>query len=386
MLSENATKGGYPMAGSMTYKGSGVSYLGLDGFKRLAQSAAATTAHNIQNFGIKEVSLSRGESVYLIQTPFGHIAFLVEGLGTKNLVADALINQRRKRGLKIQTTFYDHIGHCLAATILNDMATSGVPPLSLAMHLAVGDAKWFSDRRRVREFIGGWTMACNLAGCTFGPGETPALPGMIMPEVAELSGAGVGWLPSPKKPIVPDIHDGDAIVMLESSGVNANGLSLARRIADKLPDGFLTKMSDGREYGEALLDKTNIYTKLVERCLSSGVAVSSVINITGHGWRKLMRDPRSFRYHIMRLPSERPIFRFMKEQGPVAVEEMYGTFNMGADYALYVHPGDVSLAIRIARELGFVAFHAGTVRANTTKDVFIEPLGLRLPGGSLAIR
>ena len=38
------------------------------------------------------------------------------------------------------------------------------------------------------------------------------------------------------------------------SGVQTNGLSLCRALADRVPQGYLAKIDDGRTYGEALLD------------------------------------------------------------------------------------------------------------------------------------
>ena len=44
----------------------------------------------IRRLGVSEVEMSRGESAYLIETTDSYLAHVEEGLGTKNLVADAL--------------------------------------------------------------------------------------------------------------------------------------------------------------------------------------------------------------------------------------------------------------------------------------------------------
>ncbi|MDP3244465.1 MAG: hypothetical protein Q8M83_02260, partial [bacterium] len=74
----------------MTYAGAGVSYETMDPFKRAAQLAGRETAQNIKRLGFSEFVPSRGESAFLIETPDGYLAHVEEGLGTKNLVADAM--------------------------------------------------------------------------------------------------------------------------------------------------------------------------------------------------------------------------------------------------------------------------------------------------------
>ncbi len=62
-----------------------------------------------------------------------------------------------------------------------------------------------------------------------------------------------------------------------------------------MPMGLRSKLSDGRTYGEALLDPRMIYVPLVEDCLNEGVEIHYAVNITGHGWRKLMRATQPIR-------------------------------------------------------------------------------------------
>lgn len=369
---------------NLTYAGTGVDYDAMDPFKRLAQLAARETADNITrdflSFGsFREFEPSRGESAYLIQMPDAFLALVVEGLGTKNLVADAMYELTGK-------TYYDHIAQCAVAMIVNDMITLGASPLSVAMHLAVGTSAWFNDEARSRDLVKGWKEACNLARCTYGPGETPTLKGVVFPEAIELSGSAIGIVQPKSRLITGRIQDGDAIIMVESSGIHANGLTLARKIAEKLPQGYLTKLSDGRSYGEALLDPTHIYVGLMEDWITAGVGIHYAVNITGHGWRKLMRDVAPFTYVIETLPPQLPIFDFIQEHGPVDDKEAYGNLNMGAGFAIYVHHADVSKALEVSRRLfGLKAIVAGYITEGE-KQVLIKPKGLVYTGDTLAVR
>lgn len=373
----------------MTYAGTGVDYDAMDPFKRLAQQAARETAGNINRLNggeFREFEPSRGESAYLIEAAEGYFAHVEEGLGTKNLVADAMYALTGK-------SYYDQIAQCTVAMIVNDLVTLGALPLSVAMHLAVGTSDWFNDKKRTGDLVTGWKNACNLARCTWGGGETPTLKGVVVPEAVVLSGSAIGIVKPKKRLIAGPILHGDAIVIIESSGIHANGLTLARRIAYKIAHeagtgpntGYLKKLSDGRTYGETLLDPTNIYVGLVEDCFNAGVNVHSAVNLTGHAWRKLMRATMPFAYMIDTLPTQRPIFDFLQQHGPVDNTEAYGNLNMGAGFALYVTEAEASQVIDVAKQLGLRAFVAGHIE-NGDKKVVIKPKGLTFAGDTLAIR
>lgn len=367
---------------SMTYAGTGVNYDAMDPFKRMAQLAARETAGNIARLNgseFREFEPSRGESAYLIEAAESYLAHVEEGLGTKNLVADAMYDLTGK-------SYYDHIAQCTVAMIVNDLVTLGALPLSVAMHLAVGTSDWFNDEKRTGDLVTGWKKACDLARCTWGGGETPTLKGVVVPEAVVLSGSAIGIVKPKERLIIGKITHGDVIVIVESSGIHANGLTLARKIADKLPPGgYLTKLSDGRSYGEALLDPTRIYVGLVEDCLDAGVDIHYAVNITGHGWRKLMRATQPFSYMIDTLPTQLPIFSFIQEHGPVDDDEAYGNLNMGAGFALYVTESDVEKVLGVAQQLGLRALAAGHIE-NGDKKVVIKPKGLEYAGETLAVR
>lgn len=370
----------------MTYASTGVVYEDLDPFKRMAQVAARETAKNLSAGSYRrdrpnftEVSESRGESVYLQESARNYWAHLEEGLGTKNLVADAMYKLTGR-------SYYDNIGQDCVAMIVNDMITLGARPLSIAMHCAVGSSDWFKDEVRSRDLINGWKHACDLAQCAWGCGETPALRGVVMPEAVVLSGSAMGVIEPKKRRIMGNIQDGDAIVIIESNGIHANGLTMARKIADELPDGYLTKLPDGRTYGDTLLDPTHIYVQAVERCLNVNVDIHYAVNITGHGWRKLMRSKKPFAYIIEKLPAQLPIFDFIQEYGNVDEREMYGNFNMGAGFALYVPESHVYKVLQVTESLGLTAFRAGYIKHGTEKEVVIKPKGLVYTGDTLAVR
>ncbi len=364
----------------MTYAGSGVDYGALDPFKRRAQLAGRATAGEMNRLGMTEVSASRGESAYLIETPDSFLAHVEEGLGTKNLVADAMYRLVPTR------SHYDSIAQDTVAMIVNDMITVGALPLAVAMHLGAGSSEWFHDERRAADLVEGWRRACMLARCTWGGGETPTLSGIVETATVVLAGSAIGVVKPKERLIRGNIQPGDAIVMFASSGIHANGLTLARAVAERAAHGFLTPLSDGRLYGEALLDPTHIYVGVVEDCLNRGVDMHYAVNITGHGWRKLMRSPEPFAYVIDNVPVPQPVFDFIQATGNMGDAEAYGNLNMGAGFAIYVPEKDVATVLDVAQSFPFKAVRAGHVEKSPTSRVVIAPKGLEFSAETLRVR
>lgn len=363
----------------LTYAGSGVNYDAMDPFKKLCQKAAITTAPNLKRYGLVEVPASRGESCYLMEAPDFFLGHVEEGLGTKNLIADAMF-------ANVDKTYYDNIAQDTVAMIVNDLITVGALPFSVAMHLAVADSQWFECQKRVDDLIKGWVNACRLARCTWSGGETPTLKDVILPGAAMLGGSAVGVIGNKTNLIKGDIEPGDLIVIIYSNGVHANGLTLCRKIAGNLADGYLTKLPNGRTYGATLLDPTHIYVPIVAECQREKIKIKYAVNVTGHGWRKLMRHNGNFSYIIEEIPIPGPIFDFIQKNGPVDDQEAYGNFNMGAGFVLYVRPEDAPKVFKIARQQGMDALVAGHIEASPTKKVVIQPKNITFEAKSMDIR
>lgn len=366
--------------GGLSYEQTGVDYDRLDAFKRACQKAAAQTTGALSAHGFSEPKGIRGESAYLIESPDEYLAHVEEGLGTKNLIADAMLKLTGK-------SFYRNIGIDTVATIVNDLITTGAMPISVAMHAAVGDAEWFADPRRSDELAAGFAEGCLAANAVWGGGETPTLRGIVDPSTIVLAGSALGWIRPKSLRIEGDVRDGDAIVLVASSGVHTNGLTLCRAIADRLPEGYLTRISDGRTYGEALLDPSVIYVRLIAALQESGIRPHYLVHITGHGWRKLMRLAEPFVYRVTDLPAPQPVFRFLVQRGPIDSREAYATFNMGAGLAIYLSPSDAPAVLELARKSGYEAWIGGAVRKERDrKAVELMPLGLTFEADTLQVR
>src|SRR3954469_19279389 len=353
---------------SLSYQQSGVNYEPLDAFKRACQRAAAATTPALALHGFSEPAKVRGESAYLIETPDSYLAHVEEGLGTKNLVADAMFKLTGQ-------SFYKSVGIDTVATMVNDLITCGALPISIAMHAAVGDSNWFANTRLAEDLAAGFAEGCEQSQAVWGGGETPALKGIVNPETIVLAGSAVGQIKPKAHRITGDVKDGDAIVLLASTGVHTNGLTLCRALADRLPQGYLTKIGDGRTYGEALLDPSVIYVRLIAAAQQAGLKLHYAAHITGHGWRKLMRLEEPFVYEIKAVPKPPEIFKFLMEKGPINAREAYATFNMGIGFAVMADPADAKQILALAAQVGHQATQIGVVRKDgKRKAVVIDPL------------
>ena len=364
----------------LSYESSGVSYDQLDAFKRLCQAAARGTVNELAKHGYREPDATRGESAYLIEADDHYLAHVEEGLGTKNLVADAMQALTGR-------CYYRAVAIDTVATIVNDLVTCGALPISIAMHAAVGASSWFEDEERARELVEGWAEGCRLSSAVWGGGETPTLKNMIDPKVIVLAGSAVGRITGKEDRITGELNDGDAIIFLASSGVQTNGLTLCRKIAGSIPDGYLTELSDGTLYGEALLAPSVIYVAFVKACLERSIKLKYVVHVTGHGWRKLMRLDQPFVYEIDRVKPISPIFEFLMKSGPIAVREAFSIFNMGVGFAAIVAPEVADQTVSAAVGSGYDAWVAGRVRRDgDRKAVVVSELDLIFEADTLNLR
>jgi Bacterial regulatory proteins, tetR family len=132
---------------------------------------------------------------------------------------------------------------------VNDVISVGANPLVVTAYFAADDAAWYGNQQRSLDPLRGWRAACEEAGAAWGEGESPALPGTVMPDAIELAGSALGLVPVGRDLVLgADVAVGDKIVLLASSGLHANGATLARRVAAELPDGWLTELRRPRTF------------------------------------------------------------------------------------------------------------------------------------------
>jgi phosphoribosylformylglycinamidine cyclo-ligase len=368
------------------YRRAGVDYAVLDAGKRRALEQALATSHWLAAGGARAIDGSRGEPAFVLRFAGSTLAFVLETLGTKSIIAREYHELASAENLPRANHFED-IAYDTVAAVLNDLVCVGALPLVVNAYFATGSSAWYEHAERADALLAGWRRACDDAQCAWGGGESPSLTGLLAPEEIELAGSALGFVPPPGEPLLgEDLAPGDEIVLLPSSGLHANGASLARRIAAQLPAGLLSKLPPGGvTFGEALLAPSFLYVELVRRLLGDPqVQLTYLSHITGHGLLKLMRPQRELTYRVHALPPVPAVLGFLAAQAELDPAAAHSTLNMGVGFAVYCRPGDGERAVRIARELGFDALLAGAVEEGP-RQVILEPVDVTFAGDQLAL-
>ncbi len=363
------------------YGAAGVDYGTLDAAKRLAMEAAASTLERPAVRGATVEKASIGEPATLLQVGDVTLAVVLECLGTKSVIAREVEEQ-------LGLDRWDAVGADAVAAVVNDLCSVGALPLTLNAYFATGSAAWYGGSRH-RSLVEGWRRACTDAGAAWVGGESPTLAGVVMPEQIDLAGSALGRLPAGAAPWLGSrLEEGDEIVLVASSGLHANGASLARALASspaQCPAGWGERLPSGRAFGEAVLDPGVLYVGLVQSLAGAAAPVHYASHITGHGWRKLMRADRDLTYRISVLPPVPEVLAFVTARLGLDPAEAYGTFNMGAGFALFAAAGAGRDVVAVADRAGYAAHVAGTVEAGP-REVVLEPLGVTYTSSELELR
>jgi phosphoribosylformylglycinamidine cyclo-ligase len=259
------------------------------------------------------------------------IALSADGVGTKLLIAEELGR-------------FDTIGIDCIAMNVNDLICVGAEPLALLDYLAVQTA----EPKREAEIGAGLRRGAELAGIEIPGGELAQLGSVI--RGFDIAGACFGKVALDQIVAGRDIAIGDVIIGLPSSGLHANGYTLAREAIDGLslsedPEGRL-----GETLGDALIKPTEIYVKAVLDLLRSGIEVRGLAHITSTGFDNLLRlENQDVGYSIDDPLPVHPIFRLIQERKSVSDQEMQEVFNLGCGFCCVVAPEDEGGALELLR-------------------------------------
>ena len=274
-----------------------------------------------------------------------------DGVGTKVVLAQKL--DRHKT-----------IGIDCVAMCVNDILCQGAKPLFFLDYIACGKL----HAEKMAGIVEGVAEGCKRAGAALIGGETAEMPGVYREEDYDLAGFAVGIVDREK--IIDGkqkVKEGDLILALPSSGIHSTGFSLVRKIIfDKMHFDLEKEQISGKSLADILLEPTRIYVREVLPVLSA-VDVHAMAHITGGGLPENL--PRVLPEGLSVLIDESalprlPIFGKLQEWGELSREEMFGTFNMGVGFTLFVRKEDEKKVLSMlpeARRIGEVVRGKGEV-------------------------
>jgi len=259
-------------------------------------------------------------------------------------------------GTKLKIAFMMDIHHTvgidLVAMSVNDILTQGAEPLFFLDYFATGKL----NPKVALQVIRGVAEGCRRAGCALIGGETAEMPSFYPDGEYDLAGFAIGVVERDQIPKPTSCAPGDTLLGLPSSGLHSNGFSLARKVLLETKRMKLRKRVAelGQTLGEALLEPTVIYAKVIQSLLRRH-RVKGIAHITGGGIpgnlaRILPAGKRAWvRRGTWTTP---PIFDLIRTSGGLSQREMDRTFNNGLGMIMIVGKRELSGVEQSLRKSG----------------------------------
>jgi phosphoribosylformylglycinamidine cyclo-ligase len=221
------------------------------------------------------------------------------------------------------------------------------------------------DTEVAADIIKGVAKGCKIARCALIGGETAEMPGMYADNEYDLAGFTVGVVDNDKIIDGSDIHVGNQLIAIASSGLHSNGYSLVRKVCfDILKMDLDTHVPElGKILGEELLTPTKIYADTIQNVIRD-LPVKGMAHITGGGIPdNIIRIiPNACQVQIRKeswdIP---PIFTFLREGGNIPESEMMRTFNNGIGLVLVVPEDAVQEVLARLNAMNEKAFAIGEI-------------------------
>ena len=350
---------------SLTYEDAGVNIeLGDDVSKILYNAAKETWVNRKGKLGELIVPFDDFSGVRAIDVsnlPSGTLMNIgFDGVGTKMELAERINDH--------STIAFD-----LFAMVCDDAVIRGAEPVLIGSILDVNslgkDGETYIGQ--IKQLAKGYIEAAKAANVTIVNGE-----------VAELSnrvggygpfnynwGASVVWFVNKDKLLTGrEIKAGDSIVTFKEKGFRSNGLSLVRKVFQKVyGDEWHTKELNGVSLGRLALTPSKIYSKTIVDAHggmdnSKRAEIHGVSHITGGGipgklGRILKASGLGAELNDLFEPSE--VMLHCQDIGNIGDKEAYTTWNMGN--GMLVMTPEPEKIIEIAKENGVEAKIAGKI-------------------------
>ncbi len=190
------------------------------------------------------------------------------------------------------------VAYDTVAAIVNDLCCVGALPLVVNAYFATGSSDWYREPERARGAAGGVAPRLRRRRLRMGRRRVAVAAGARRRSATSSSPArpSARFRAGARRCWASELSPGDEIVLVASSGLHANGASLARLLAARLPDGYATALASGRRSARRCSTPSLMYAPLVAALLERGLRLTYISHMTGHGLLKLMRPPAELTY------------------------------------------------------------------------------------------
>ena len=285
----------------------------------------------------------------------------------KSMEKPTLVSGTDGVGTKLKLAFildkHNTVGIDCVAMCVNDIACAGGEPLFFLDYIACGK----NYPEKIADIVSGVAEGCAQSSAALIGGETAEMPGFYPEDEYDLAGFAVGIVDEKDLITGKDLKAGDVLLGIASSGVHSNGFSLVRKVFPMEKEALDTYYEElGTTLGEALLAPTKIYVKALRSVKEAGVRIKACSHITGGGFyenvpRMLSDGMRAvIKKDSYQVPA---IFRMLAEQGDIAEEMMYNTYNMGIGMVVAVDPAEVEKAKAAIEAAGETVYEIGMIEA-----------------------
>ncbi|HLD92739.1 MAG TPA: phosphoribosylamine--glycine ligase [Anaerolineales bacterium] len=274
-----------------------------------------------------------------------------DGVGTKVKLAAAV---GRYRGIG-----HDIVNHCV-----NDILVQGGRPLFFMDYFAASKL----DPEQVAEVVTGIAEACNEAGMALLGGETAEMPGVYCAEEFDVAATIVGIVERDAIMPRPNIHAGDVLIGLTSSGPHTNGYSLIRKaFADTPLNTVYPEL--GCSLTDALLAPHRSYLSALYPLLPN---IKALAHITGGGFveniPRVLPENLDAMIHPGSWPVP-PLWNLIQQKGKVHPEEMFRVFNLGIGMIAII---DKSYAAEFQESISDATFIIGELLEGERRVLFAK--------------
>ncbi|RTE87486.1 MULTISPECIES: phosphoribosylformylglycinamidine cyclo-ligase [Gammaproteobacteria] len=274
-----------------------------------------------------------------------------------------------KLRLAIDLKQHSGVGIDLVAMCVNDLIVQGAEPLFFLDYYATGKL----NVDVAADVVTGIGEGCQQSGCALIGGETAEMPGMYEGDDYDLAGFCVGVVEKSEIIDGTQVKAGDKLIGVASSGPHSNGYSLIRKVLE-VSGADINQDLEGKTLAEHLLEPTKIYVKPVLELIKN-VQVNAISHITGGGFQENIPRvlPEGTKAVVKKNSWQWPtIFSWLQENGNIARDEMFRTFNCGVGLVIAVPAEQAEQAVTFLNDQGESAWVLGTIESRNDAEEAVE--------------